>query len=73
MKVEKREFEGEFCQLSCAGQTRYRVDKTVGQSLIFITGKRTQTLINFHQSLNQFKVDESQSELAVKRKPELQL
>jgi hypothetical protein len=71
MRVEKREFAWEFSHLSCPGQTRtrvawelMRVEKrefvwelmTVGYVL---PAKRAKTLINSHQNLNQFKVDES--------------
>jgi hypothetical protein len=60
MSVEKREFVWEFSQLSCSTQTRTRV-------------AWAKTLVIFHQHLNQFKVDESAWEFAVKRGRELRL
>jgi hypothetical protein len=47
MRVEKREFALDFCQLPCAGQTRKRVD----QSMMFTTGQ-TRAKLRVDESLS---------------------
>ena len=59
MRVAKRDIVREFSQFSCPGQTRTRVARHSMSVGYILPDKRAQTLINFHQNLNELKVDES--------------
>ena len=50
MRVQKREFEREFSQLSCSGQTR-RVDQAHEQQIVRYCNY---SIINFHPYLSAF-------------------